>query len=89
MESLKEKINSIIKGEVSNSSDDLKSRSTDASFFEIAPGLVVFPKDADDLKKLVRLVSKKEGVSLNQYLVSTLSHTVGFAEASQKRRKSH
>ena len=64
MESLKEKINSIIKGEVSNSSDDLKSRSTDASFFEIAPGLVVFPKDADDLKKLVRLVSKKEGVSL-------------------------
>ena len=35
-------------------------------------------------RKLDRM-SKREGVSLNQYLVSTLSHAVGVAETKQTR----
>ena len=39
------------------------------------------------LHRKLSLLAKREGVSLNQYLVSSLAHTVGFTEAGQRKKK--
>jgi len=64
MEDLKSLIKGIIEGDVSNSNDDLKFCSSDASLFEVEPKLVVFPKNTSDIKKLVNFASESDGVSL-------------------------
>ncbi len=60
-------IKSKIKGEVA---DDRKTRtaySRDTSLFEVTPSTVVFPKDVEDVKQLVRIVSdaKKAGENVS------------------------
>lgn len=61
-----DEIKNIIKGEVTDQNLDQYSR--DASIFEIKPKLVVKPKDADDLKNLIKWVSDNKdsnpGISL-------------------------
>ncbi len=57
---MKEEIEKIIKGEVDNSEETLTKYSRDASLFEVRPELVVFPKDSDDLKNLVKYVSEEK-----------------------------
>src|SRR3972149_1927174 len=54
---LKEKIKSFFKGDVEDDEAVLKTYSRDASLFEMKPELVVFPKDADDIKNLVKFVN--------------------------------
>ncbi len=64
---LKEELSSRIKGEIFNDTETLDTYSHDASLCEVHPSLVVTPKDADDIKKLVSYVSthKKENSSLS------------------------
>ncbi|MDO8574450.1 MAG: FAD-binding oxidoreductase, partial [bacterium] len=58
----------VVKGEVDDSPRTLTLYSRDASLFEVKPEVVVFPKGADDLKKLVEFVGERrrkgEGISL-------------------------
>jgi len=54
---MKEEIKKIFKGEVADDDQTLKQYSKDASLFEVKPGLVVFPKDSEDLKNLVKWTS--------------------------------
>lgn len=61
---MKEEVSSLVKGEVFDDSETLTKYSKDASLFQVMPKLVVFPKDADDIKALVKYVSEK-GISLN------------------------
>lgn len=51
------KLKKIIKGDVDISDETLKAFSHDASLFEVKPQVVVFPKDKEDVKALVRFVS--------------------------------
>ncbi len=51
------KIKEFFKGEVSVSEPDLEKYSRDASLFKIRPQIVVFPKDVEDIKGLVKFVS--------------------------------
>lgn len=62
--SLSEDLKKVIKGEVETSEATLQKYSKDASLFEVKPQAVVFPKNSQDLKNLVKFVSKKKGVSL-------------------------
>lgn len=55
----KEEIEKLIKGDVENSLDVLKKYSHDYSVFEVPPEVIVFPKDAEDVKTLVKFVNKK------------------------------
>src|SRR3989338_8487935 len=55
-----EEIKNIIKGEVSSGEKELDSHSRDASIFEIKPKLVVYPKDSEDVKNLVKWVDKNK-----------------------------
>lgn len=55
----KEEIKSLIKGDVENAIDVLEKYSHDYSIFEVPPEVVVFPKDSEDVKNLVKFVNKK------------------------------
>jgi FAD/FMN-containing dehydrogenase len=57
----------LFKGDVDTSNDTLAAYSHDASLFEVRPRAVVFPKDADDVKALVRWVNehRKDDPSLS------------------------
>lgn len=63
----KEDIQKIIQGEVSDDNEIRKSYSRDTSLFEKTPGLVVFPKNADDVAAVIKYVSnaKKSGENIS------------------------
>lgn len=54
-----EAIRKLIEGDVQNDEATLKKYSRDASLFEIQPEVVVFPKNVEDVKKLVRFVRER------------------------------
>lgn len=51
---MKEEIKSFFKGDIDDSAESLDKYSHDASVFQVKPQLVLFPKDADDVKSLVK-----------------------------------
>ncbi|MFZ2763714.1 MAG: FAD-binding oxidoreductase [Minisyncoccia bacterium] len=61
---LAEDIRKIFKGEVADDEMTLAKYSRDASLFEVKPKLVVFPKDKEDLKNLVKWVNENPGNSI-------------------------
>jgi FAD/FMN-containing dehydrogenase len=61
---LAEDLQKILRGEVADNEVTLKKYSRDASLFEVRPKLVVFPKDAEDLKALVKWVNGNPGYSI-------------------------
>ena len=52
------KIQVTIAGEVSTKQDDLRYYSTDGGVFELDPTAIVFPRDANDVAKLVRVTAE-------------------------------
>lgn len=55
---LKEELQKVIKGECVDDTKTLDIHSRDASLLEVAPRLVVFPKDSADLQALVKFVNE-------------------------------
>jgi FAD/FMN-containing dehydrogenase len=55
----KDEIQKIIKGDVEVSKEALNKYSRDYSIFEVRPEIIVFPKDVEDIKNLVKFVNKK------------------------------
>ncbi len=55
---MKSEIQKFFKGEVEDGEDILKTYSHDASLFEVRPKLVVFPKDSEDVKNLIKWVNE-------------------------------
>lgn len=64
---LKDEIKKLIDGDVDDSEETLNTYSTDASIFCVKPSLVVFPKSAEDIKKLVKFTTaqKKKGRNIS------------------------
>ena len=62
---MKDKIKALIKGDVEDSAEDIFKHSRDASLFEIKPELVVYPKDADDVQKIVQFVAQEKKTNPN------------------------
>jgi FAD/FMN-containing dehydrogenase len=62
---IKEEIRNFIKGDIADDEAALKKYSRDASLFEIWPQLVVFPRDIEDLKFLVKFASKRNANKLS------------------------
>lgn len=65
---LSDEIKPFFKGEVSEDAEVLQKYSHDASIFEIKPEVVVFPKDSEDIKSLVKFVSDAKKGGRNLYL---------------------
>lgn len=57
---LKEEIQKFFKGDIDDSEETLKKYSKDASLFVVKPKLVVFPKDKEDIEKLVHWVGENK-----------------------------
>jgi FAD/FMN-containing dehydrogenase len=57
---LAKQIQKIIKGDVAADRKTLADFSHDASIFKVVPQVVVFPKDAEDIKNLVKFVEKSK-----------------------------
>ncbi len=58
MATVKDEIKKFFKGEVEYDEVTLSKYSRDASLLEVRPKLVLFPKDAEDVKNLVKWVSE-------------------------------
>ncbi|MDB5254488.1 MAG: Oxidoreductase [Parcubacteria group bacterium] len=57
---MKEAIQTFFKGEVADDEATLKKYSIDASLFEVRPKLVVYPKDSEDIRNLVKWVEENK-----------------------------
>lgn len=55
-----EELRKVLSGEVADDEKTLTEYSHDASLFEVRPEVVVFPKNVEDIKKLVRFVGEKK-----------------------------
>src|SRR3989344_7105575 len=55
-----EKIRQFLKGDVVDDEKSLDEYSRDASIFTIKPKIVTFPKDVNDIKNLVKFVSREK-----------------------------
>jgi FAD/FMN-containing dehydrogenase len=56
---IKSELKKLVKGEVFDDNETLKKYSRDASLFEVWPKLVIWPKDSEDIQKIVSFVSEK------------------------------
>ena len=71
MESWINELEKGFKGDVLFDEETLAMYSKDASIFEVKPKLVVFPKDAKDVQRLVNFVRKNKGFSLTARAAGT------------------
>jgi len=65
---MKEEIQKFFKGEVEDDEKTLVKYSRDASIFEVKPKLVLFPRDSEDVKNLVKWVSENKDKYANPEL---------------------
>jgi len=72
---LLEKLKSIVKGDVATDAETLSTYSHDTSLFEVKPQVVVTPKDAEDIKKLVKFVSENKKAHPNLSLTGRSAGT--------------
>ena len=70
---LKERLQTVIQGEVEDDKKTLARYSRDASLFEVQPQAVVFPKDVKDLKSLVKFVSGEKKKDYRQIYLTARS----------------
>lgn len=59
-----EELVKIIEGDVDTSAEGLTVASHDASLFEVRPQAIVYPKNVEDIKKLVKYADNHEGIHL-------------------------
>jgi len=57
---MKLEIQKFFKGEIEDSEETLKKYSHDASIFDVRPKVVLFPKDSNDVKNLVKWVNENK-----------------------------
>src|SRR3989344_9405111 len=74
---IKNEIKKLVNGEVLDDNETLKKYSRDASLFEVWPQLVIYPKDAEDIGNVVKLVADKKTDDKEKY--KDLSVTVRAA----------
>ncbi len=72
---LLEELKQLISGDVESDEETLKKYSHDASIFEIRPQVVVFPKNDEDVEKLVRFVTKHKKANPDLSLTARAAST--------------
>ncbi len=77
--SMKEDIKKFFEGDVDDSPETLAKYSRDASVFEVLPQLVVYPKNAKDIERLVQWAMQKKTDAVDGELDQTISLSVRAA----------
>jgi FAD/FMN-containing dehydrogenase len=62
---LSDDIKAFFHGDVADDSETIAKFSRDYSVFKVAPQVVVFPKDVDDIKNLVKFVAERKAAGAN------------------------
>ncbi len=57
---LKDDLQKMVKGEVIDDPQTLSSHSKDSSIFEITPKIVIYPKDSEDIKEIVKFATQNK-----------------------------
>ncbi len=65
MNLIKEELEKLIEGDVSDKNEDIVSHSSDASIFTMQPQLVIYPKNSKDIEKIVQFVNKNKKENSN------------------------
>ena len=55
---LKDELQKLINGEVLDDTEALTTYSKDASVFQINPAIVVYPKNSEDIKSLIKFTTQ-------------------------------
>ena len=69
------KLKAFFKGDIKTDSETLEQYSHDASLFEIKPAAVVYPKDSEDVRHLVKFVAEQRSVNPNLSLTARSAGT--------------
>lgn len=64
---IKEQLKKLIEGEVLDDNESRKIYSRDASLFEVWPELIVWPKNSDDVSRIVKFVADKKSENPERY----------------------
>ncbi|MGB7957635.1 MAG: FAD-binding oxidoreductase [Minisyncoccia bacterium] len=72
---LADEIRSFFHGDVATDDASLAAASRDYSVFKVKPQIVVFPKDVEDVKNLVKLIEKKKAAGENVSLTGRSAGT--------------
>jgi len=75
MKAIAQKLKDVIRGDVLDDEKSLEEYSRDASIFQIKPQVVVFPKDVEDIKNLVKFIAKEKGENKNLSLTARSAGT--------------
>lgn len=75
MDNIAQKIKPLIKGDIANDEETLALYSKDASIFSLRPRVVVFPKDAEDVKAVVRFVNEESSKDPSLYITARAAGT--------------
>jgi FAD/FMN-containing dehydrogenase len=68
-------LSKIISGDIENSPEILSSHARDASIFRVMPELVIFPKNPDDIKQVVRYVADQKNTGHDVHLTMRAAGT--------------
>ncbi len=60
MKDLKQKLQSLVEGDVTDEAEELERASHDASLFEVRPQVIVKPKHAADIEKIVKFAAENK-----------------------------
>lgn len=72
----------VFKGDIDDSEDTIKTYSRDASLLEVFPQVVVYPKDAADIKNLVNWVNQKnEKINDDNHRLTITARSAGTCMA--------
>ncbi|MEX0931426.1 MAG: FAD-binding oxidoreductase [Candidatus Paceibacterota bacterium] len=55
---ISKELSSLVSGDIHTDNETLQTHSIDTSIFKVTPEVVVYPKDTEDVKKIVRFVSE-------------------------------
>lgn len=72
---MKDEIKKFFKGDIEDSNESLTKYSHDASIFTVRPELVLFPKDSDDVKALVKWINENKDKYPNLAITSRSAGT--------------
>jgi FAD/FMN-containing dehydrogenase len=70
-----ENLSKLIQGDIENSPEILATHARDASIFQVMPELVIFPKNSEDIKQIVRYVAEQKKIGQDIHITARAAGT--------------
>lgn len=70
-----ENLSKLIQGDIENTPEILNSHARDASIFQVMPELIIFPKNSEDIKQIVRYVAEQKKIGQDIHITARAAGT--------------